>query len=125
MPQYFLSDDELAQMRADVAQMLPDMCVIQRAVRTIDAAGRGSVNWVAVGTVACRLDPARYRTQQMDTSGGREALSNLFWLTIAYDSDVLMHDRRVVHNGLVYEVRTLLDDHSWNVGRQAMVVRLD
>jgi hypothetical protein len=127
MAQYFLSDADLAQMRADVDRMLPDDIEILVPVRVADSAGRGSITHQSRGTIKGRVGPLRSRTIQPGITGGREGLLNLFTLTVSYSSTLLKLNHRVRHvaSNLTYEIRGLIDDHSWNVSKQAYILRVD
>lgn len=122
----FLSAAELDRMRHDVAQMLPDTAVLLQEVRTPNSAGKWTSAWapVAGGTIPCRVGPLRGRIVQPDAIAQREAVLNIFLLVCAWDAP-LAADQRVLHGGLTYEVRQVLDAHSWRVSKQAYILRID
>lgn len=134
----WLSDEDLRLMRADVAHMLPDTCVIQAPTRVSNGAGKFTETWSspAGGTVPCRVGALRGRIQQPAAAGGQEALFNMFMLTVpreagqlstggTYNPSLLRVDRRILHGGYTYEVRGLIDDQSQAVCRQAYILRID
>ncbi len=120
-----ISSRQLARMRADVLRMLPDTGTILGATYVSDGEGGGSVSYSPVtgGTVPYRLDPMNSR-QSVEEVAGREALISEFILTTPYDTP-LAADRRFATASFVYEIRALMDDHSWRVSRRARVARID
>lgn len=123
MPNLGLAARTLALMRAQATQLLPDTCTIQSVSRSSDGAGGWSETWSTLATVACRLDPLKQQAQP-ETVAGREALIVPRQLTVPYDAPIDV-DRRVVIGSETYEIRELVDDHSWRVCRRAKVVRVE
>ena len=109
-------------MRTQATQLLPDTCTIQSVSRSSDGAGGWSETWSTLATVACRLDPLKQQAQP-DVVAGREAIIVPRQLTVPYDAPIDV-DRRVVVGSETYEIRELMDDHSWRVCRRAKVVRV-
>jgi hypothetical protein len=110
-------------MRAQVAQLLPDTCIIQQGANTPDGKGGFTESWSTLATVACRIDPMP-RPVQPDTIGGREAILNQRMLTVPWDAP-LAANRRVVIGTETYEVRDLHEDHSNRVSRRAIVTKVE
>ena len=122
---YFLSDGQLAKMRADVEKMLPDTAVIQRVTHSSDGAGGFTESWATVsgGTVACRLDPV-YARVQISQAGAAESMRYEYYCTLPYDAPILRGDRITV-GGTAYEIRELYEMHSWRVSVRTRVMRVE
>lgn len=118
-----LSDAELAALRQDMLDLMPDSCVIQRPTETVGSAGFPSRTYNAVGTVVCRLDPLKRQATQ-EVIALQEALTYYRQLTVPYDTDLRAEDK-VVIGTRSYEVRQLDDDHSLRAVRRAVVVETE
>jgi hypothetical protein len=120
-----LSTSQLATMRSNVTQLLPDSCTIQAKTVTTDNAGGWTETWDALpdGIVPCRLDPLNTR-RALETFGDREAQVALYQLTVPYDAPIAL-GRRVVINTHTYEIRQLVGEHSWRVSRRALLSRIE
>lgn len=121
----WLTDDQLAAMRDDVANLLPGTAIISSMTAVADGAGGWAETWAAVsgGTVACRLDPVTGRSGIV-TVPGREGLIVQYQLTVPYDAPIAVN-RRVTVGGDTFEIVQLSDDHSWRVSRRALLSRID
>jgi head-tail adaptor len=118
-----LTAQELADLRGDVLELLPDTCIIQRSSGgTADMYGHVAENWLAAGTVVCRMDPF-WRTITGE-AGAREALRNYHRLTVAYDADLRTGDR-VSFSSDIYEIVELHDDHSLRAVRWALMSKIE
>lgn len=115
----------LANMRADVANLMPDTCVIKSPTYSTDPAygwGTATFSPVASGTVACRLDPlGNQTTTQYAIAEGVDSTRKRYRLTVPYDAP-LAASYRVEINNTEYEVAQLDDDHSGRVLRRAIVM---
>jgi head-tail adaptor len=119
-----LTDDELADLRSDILDTLPDTCTIQRSTNTADSYGFADDSWANSSTgVRCRLDPDHRRNSE-NTAGEKESTRVFRILTVQYDADLRAGDRVVVGSN-TYEVVELDDDHSLRAVRRARVARLD
>jgi len=123
MSTLFLSDPQLAKMRADVAKMLPDTCTISSVGYTPDGAGGGAEPLTTVATVACRVDPVQSR-RGMEVAAMKEALDTMYQLTVPYDTDIRV-GYKVTHNTKQYEIRQLSNEQSWKVSKRALIARVD
>ncbi len=110
MPE-LLTARELAQLRADLSELLPDTCTILRPT-TGNTNGYVSKTFgTAVASTACRIDP--------NGGGGREVIAARegnttdYILTLEYNADVEDTDRIVI-SGTTYSVTQLFDNHSLN-----------
>lgn len=117
----WLNEFDLTAARADVANLLPDSCVIQSKTLVSDGAGGNTVTWAAVtgGTVACRLDPLPIRGA-IEMVGNQESTVVTYRLSVPYDAP-LAEDRRVVSGGNTYEIVQMDIDQTKRVARRAIV----
>lgn len=112
-----LTASELAQLRADIADLLPDTCQVQRM--TSSKSGPYDVEaWgTAVASTACRFDPDT-RMNTSDLVADREAGIARYIVTMAYDVDLRDGDR-IVYSGGTYEITLLHTEHSMNGSTRA------
>jgi hypothetical protein len=116
-----LTESELAQLRIDVLALLPDVCDVQRATNSVDAAGDVSQTWATVATgVVCRLDPLT-RQDGAGMVAEREATRAAFVLTVAHDATIELGDRLVL-NGKTYEMTMLHATHSLRAVKRLTVI---
>jgi hypothetical protein len=118
----FLSPSELAQLRSDLTDLLPDTCRIERATITKSGAYDVETWGTAVASVACRVDPDNLR-QNEDIVGEREAGITRYIVTVPYNTDVQDGDR-LVHGGNTYEITMLHDNHSARMARRLRVSQI-
>lgn len=118
-----LNDAELAALRADMLDLMPDSCVIQRPTATVGSAGFAAKTYSAVGTTACRLDPLKKQLDK-EVIAMQETTAYYRQLTVPYDTDLRAEDK-VVIGTRSYEVRQLDDDHSLRAVRRAVVVETE
>lgn len=112
-----LTAGELADIRSDVSDLLPDTCTIEQVSTTVDAIGYPTRSYSNRATnVACRLDPV-----ESITLTGSEHVSRFknylitegqFILTLPHNTTIQETDR-VVHNSITYLVMHVDDDKSW------------
>src|SRR5437870_11533194 len=98
--------DQLAYMRAQVAELLPDTCVIKAQVLTPDGAGGNAVTWTPVsgGTVACRLDPLSTTQRQHDILFADKPTEKVAYvLTLPYDAP-LEPGYQITTKGYAYRI---------------------
>lgn len=121
----FLTNAEIASMRAQIAETLTDTCVIQSVSNVSDGAGGETPTWAAVsgGTVACRFDHPQQRNQ-IARAAGAEGFIAEFHLVLPYDAPVASN-RRVIHNGNTYEIRRLADEGSILLMKKCYVSRVE
>lgn len=118
----WLTDGELADMRADALEVLPGTAVIYRQAGGIDAYGFASGDWSAMGTALVRLEPV----QLADAKGvaGASELTRATWaFFLPTTADVLNGDRLVVA-GDTYEITMLHDSQHplmYKTGRCARI----
>jgi hypothetical protein len=124
-----LSADELADMRAEVLLLLPDLCEVQQLVQTINDVGESAKSYTTkTASVACRLDPERSfvptGTEMMGWFGGYIFHTGRFVMTMAYNADITLTDI-VVLAGVRYEVAHVDANKSWAVSSRVLVKALD
>ena len=112
-----LTAGELADIRADIADLLPDTCTIEQVSTSNDAIGAAARSYSNRATgVSCRLDPV-----PSVTLTGSEAVSRMknyiitkgqFVLTLPHDTTIEETDR-VIHGGKTYSIKHVDDDKSW------------
>lgn len=114
-----LNAAELAQLRADIADLLPDTCRVERG--TISKNGPYDVKaWgTAITSTACRFDPDSLRNAA-DLVADREAGIARYIVTMNYDVDLRDGDR-IVYSGGTYEITELHTEHSLNGAVRARV----
>lgn len=99
-----LTAKELADIRDDVAELLPDTCQIIVVSSNQDASGWGTADSETVrATVACRLDAINQRTNTDALTEHLQSGKVLYQLTIPYDADIRDSDT-VRHNSKDYQV---------------------
>lgn len=123
-----IESGQLAHMRARVLALMPDICHVLEPVRTIDDAGgwvEGEpipVDYNGSVDIPCRVDPTR-QYRQGDVFEQEVVISD-FLITVPYDAP--LHSDYIIHVGDIdYEVKKLMDSHSWNVTKRVFVVRLN
>lgn len=118
-----LTAQELTDMRTIADDFFPDTCTIQTVTGSTGAMGGVAQSYANTYTgVACRVDP-------MDTGSEtivNEALEGRSgWrLNIPYDQAIAIEDR-VIHSGVTYEVRSVMDTHSYSTIRRAVLERVN
>lgn len=114
-----LTTKELAQLRTEALDLLPDTCRIERAT-VANTYGATAETWgTAVASAACRFDPDQSRKEENVVSD-REAMVTRYQLTLPYNTDIRDGDR-IVYNGGTYQIIELHEQHSLNMFRRARV----
>jgi hypothetical protein len=118
-----LTSLELAQLRRDVDDLLPDTCNILRPASTVDDAGNVIETMsTAVAGTPCRLDPFQKSSGELSVVN-QEIGRSYWWMTVKHNTDIRIGDR-VVFDSDNYEVVQLFDDHSLRVVRRVMLAKL-
>jgi hypothetical protein len=117
----WLSSAELAQMRADVLELLPDTCSILSVSYTSDGEGGLTEAWgTAYANVACRLD----FTSGVETNiGGAVNPYTRAKISLPYDT-VLATTNRILTGGYTYAITSINNGQSWNVSVRAELERV-
>jgi hypothetical protein len=117
----WITDDELAQIREDIAETMPDTCVIKRVTSSISAEGYESGTAVAIGTITARIDI--FNRQSVGQYAMLDAARAYYQLTVPYDSTIDDGDT-VTIGGADYEVMQAHLGQSKGAVRRALIVRL-
>ena len=97
-----ISAADLARMRAQANELLPDTCTIQTKTATADSIGGESYSWANAATgVACRLNRADKRNDPRPY-GERMNIEADWVVSLAHDRTVTI-DQRIVVNSLTLE----------------------
>lgn len=118
-----LSTLELAQLRADHEDYMPDTCVIQTKTVTIGAAGGWVETWADEATVDCRLAPQMHGLGEIINAAQLVSLAS--WVLTVHHDQAIAATQRVVVGGDTYEVERVEDEHSNRTARRAYLRRLD
>lgn len=116
-----LSSSDLAQIRADVLDLLPDTGYILSSSLASDGAGGYTETWGTAGTVTYRLDPIR---QRESVAGAALTSFNMFQLTLPYDTTVEPENRFKADDGALYSVLGVDDGKSWIASVRCVVEKL-
>lgn len=119
----WMTDNELTQIRADVAAMLPETVVIVGVASGTGYAGAHTMTESARGTVAGRLD----RLTRQDNSGviaDAEAGRTFYTLSVEWNADLRDGDRVRV-GGETYHVVQVQRAQSDRFVRRAVVAASD
>lgn len=115
-----LSASELAQIRADIAELLPDTCDILSATNASDGQGGIVQTWGTVtgGTaVPCRFD---YKTGKENLNSAALMPYASGVVSMAYDETVTP-DNRVKIGSNTYGIVSVNTDQSWKGVTRVMV----
>ncbi len=113
-----LTARELAQMRADIEDLMPDECDILRPTVTRDSQGEAIVTYtVKSANLPCRLD---YKQGSESISGAAIQPYAKATLTLPWYA-VLATNERVQIGTSVYAVKTVNAGQSWRVSVRAEV----
>lgn len=116
-----LSNDELAQIRADVALMLPDMGNILYSMGTADGHGGETTMWgTATAGVACRIDPIKGFEE---AAGAAPQAYYQYILTLPYGTAITTANRFEIGT-TEYKVVSADQGKSWEACRRCVVERL-
>lgn len=114
-----LTSSELAQLRSDILDLLPDTCRIER-MTVSNTNGYAEETWgTAVASIACRFDPDNTRIAQEIVAAG-EANVIRYIVTLPYDANVQDGDRLFFASSY-YEIQQLHDVHSDRASRRLRV----
>lgn len=123
MTNQLLTEAMLTQMRAQVSRMLPGSWIIQQIANVPDGKGHTVPGTVAIGTVACRIDPMNTRTQ-IEVVAAAEGQEIQYQATWPYNAPI-SEGEQGLYQGEVYQVRQLWDKHSNNVSTRGRVAKVE
>ena len=119
-----LSTQELAQLRADQADYMPDTCDVLRGTAGLNEIGEPALTWGTVaGTVACRLRPSGWQSNIV-TDGQQIQTAEKWYLYISQAGTLLPGDHAVMTAG-TFEVVQSWEEESWPTAVRAEVRRLE
>ena len=99
-----LTVKELAQMRADIEDLMPDTCDILSVAYTSDGEGGMAETWgTALANVACRID---YRSGSEKMTGGAIQSYSKAVLSIPYNT-AINSTNRVKSGDYIWAVKSL------------------
>lgn len=118
-----ITENELTQLRADIAETLISTCTVWRPAATVDSDYFANESGTAVASnIACRVDPYTGRTDLDGLIGEREAQRDYFRLTLAWNANIEVGDW-VVYDGDRLDVLQLYEMHSGRAVTRALVAR--
>ena len=116
-----LSAKELEQLRAHAGGVLTDACTIQKPTETTNGIGERVPTYADTYTgVPCKLSA---KAAMVGIEGGKIAIATQWMLSVRHDTDIDA-GYRVVHNGVTYDVKSVMDDQSWVVLKRAELIRV-
>lgn len=123
----FLNNKELASIRSDVNNLLPDTGYIITVTNTPDGFG-GYTTGTAMatnGTVTCRLDPEVKTVLKSGEAlaGGMIEPFHRFVLTLPYNTAITT-DNQFLLGTTLYNVMSVDSDKSWKASVRAFVERV-
>lgn len=117
-----LSANELSQIRADIAGLLPDTCDILAVTRTSDGAGSWTEVWgTATADVPCRLDFRSYGKEAMNAAALIPFKGGI--ISMEYDETITTANR-VLLNSVTYNITGVNDNQSWIGVKRVSVERV-
>ncbi len=122
-----ITTTQLALMRKQVRSLLPSVCNVGRRSITNDAGGlwdesATNVSYESSTNIPCRVDPLR--THRDGSIVNQEILINDYVITLPYDFRIELNDL-ITYDGRSFQVRKLMQGHSWNVSSRAFLTELD
>jgi hypothetical protein len=108
---------ELAEMRDDLEDSLPDLAVIQTRGFLSDGGGGGTTTWTVAGTVSCRVTPVSSSGEGEAVRGGRVHPDTEYVFTFPYDT-AITDTHQVVHAGGTFTATAVRAPKSWEISRR-------
>jgi len=121
MPPTGIPANAQARINANAQALMPDTCTFFAQIYTPDGVGGSVISTGATWTGPCRVDP--FRPPQIEKEAYREALVSEFVLTVPPVAP-LTQDIKIQHNGHMYDVVMMQDDHSQQAYKQAHIARV-
>ena len=117
-----LTARELAQMRADIEDLLPDTCDILSVMYTADSEGGFAEAWgTATANVHCRID---FRSGRETLTGGAIQPYSKAVLSVPYNT-ALSLTNRVKSGTYVWSILSINDGQSWQAVKRAELERIE
>lgn len=119
-----LSTQELAQLRADAEDYLPDTCTLQTKTETSDSMGGWTESWANTYTsVECRLAPMQ--SMRVEALEADQLTAASRWILTVHHDQTINVEMRVVHDSVTYEIESLHATHSQRAAKRAVLARVD
>ena len=117
-----LTARELAQMREDIEDLMPEVCDILSVAYTSDGEGGMAETWgTATANVACRTD---YRSGSEKTTGGAIQPYSKAVISLPYTTAITTK-HRVKLDDYIWSVKSVNEGQSWDVVRRAELERAE
>jgi len=116
-----LTARELAQMQADIYDLLPDTCDILSVAYTSDSEGGFAEAWgTATANVHCRIN---YRSGRETMVGGAIQPYSKAVLSVPYNTTISLTNR-VKSGDYVWSIVSINDGQSWQAVKRAELERV-
>ena len=116
-----LTARELAQMQADILDLLPDTCDILSVAYTSDSEGGFAEAWgTATAGVKCRID---YRSGRENMMGGAIQPYSKAVLSVPYNTTISLTNR-VKSGDYVWSILSINEGQSWQAVKRAELERV-
>lgn len=116
-----LTARELAQMQADIYDLLPDLCDILSVAYTADSEGGFTETWgTATANVHCRID---YRSGRETLTGGAIQPYSKAVISLPYNTTISLTNRVKVGD-YVWSILSINDGQSWQAVKRAELERV-
>lgn len=116
-----LTARELAQMQADIEDLLPDTCGILSVAYTADSEGGFAEAWgTATANVKCRID---YRSGRESMTGGAIQPYSKAVISLPYNTAISLTNRVKVGD-YVWSIVSINDGQSWQAVKRAELERV-
>ena len=116
-----LTARELAQMQADIYDLLPDTCDILSVAYTSDSEGGFAEAWgTATAGVKCRID---YRSGRESMTGGAIQPYSKAVLSVPYNTTISLTSR-VKIGDYVWSILSINEGQSWQAVKRAELERV-
>lgn len=116
------TDDELADLAAEQAAALPDMCSITRATKVSDGAG-GFTTTTTTSTVACRYAPESHRALVIEVAGRVVTIAH-WTFTFPSGTDVQAQDTLTV-GARTWQIAGVLTPQSYELATRVRALELE
>ena len=116
-----LTARELAQMQADIYDLLPDTCDILSVAYTSDSEGGFAEAWgTATANVKCRID---YRSGRETLTGGAIQPYSKAVISLPYSTAISLTNR-VKSGDYIWAVKSINDGQSWKAVKRVEMERV-
>lgn len=116
-----LSTGDLARMRRDLEQLLPDTCTIQTATTATSDYGGPTRTWADTYTaVECRAARLGDQVRAQMKSYGEQPSEVADWVITLHHDQAIALGNRIVLATMTLEIVDINDDESWQVGTRVL-----